>query len=209
MFCVPAISKGKGTVTKGGGAAPAVPVNTVLPAISGPNNPPQVGDTLTATNGTWTGEPSEFAYVWQRNAGEWSTIPDAALQTYEVVFDDDGAIIRVQVTAANGSGSSDPAFSEATSTVIDPPQNQSSPTIAGNEINSTSEVTDVGTWTGSPDTFTYQWFLSGVPLGGETASTWSIAGSSSEEFYCEVTAHNADGASLPIQSNVLTCVDPP
>jgi hypothetical protein len=42
-------------------AAGSVPVNTVLPTISGT---PQVGQTLTATNGTWTNSPTSFTYQW-------------------------------------------------------------------------------------------------------------------------------------------------
>src|SRR5258705_6332972 len=47
-------------------AAAAPPANTVLPTISGT---PTVGQTLTATDGTWSNAPTSFAYQWLRCNG--------------------------------------------------------------------------------------------------------------------------------------------
>ncbi|HEX5224270.1 MAG TPA: hypothetical protein VFW29_03975, partial [Solirubrobacteraceae bacterium] len=41
----------------------AVPANTVAPSISGSA---QQGQTLTTTNGSWSGEPTSYSYSWQR-----------------------------------------------------------------------------------------------------------------------------------------------
>jgi hypothetical protein len=49
----------------------AVPVNTVAPSVSGT---PQVGQTLTATNGTWTNSPTGFSYQWS-GSGNGSSAP--------------------------------------------------------------------------------------------------------------------------------------
>jgi hypothetical protein len=54
------------------------PINLVAPTISGT---PAQGSTLTATNGSWTGNPTAFSYQWQRRAlaiTEVEIIGDAA-----------------------------------------------------------------------------------------------------------------------------------
>ena len=80
------------------------PVNSVLPTISGTA---KVGNTLSATSGTWSNSPSSYSYQWNRHG---SAIPNATNSTYALVYADNGATITVSVTAINSSG-----FSRATS----------------------------------------------------------------------------------------------
>ena len=62
------------------------PSNTVAPVISGTQ---EVGQTLSATNGTWTGaETITFTYQWKKNG---SNIGGATSQTYLLVAGDLGA----------------------------------------------------------------------------------------------------------------------
>jgi hypothetical protein len=76
------------------------PVNTALPSVSGTA---QVGQTLTASPGTWSGSPApSFAYQWQRGT---SNISGATSATYTPVVGDVGSTLRVVVTATNSSGS--------------------------------------------------------------------------------------------------------
>jgi hypothetical protein len=84
---------------------PAAPVNTALPTISGTA---AVGQTLTATAGTWTGAPTGFAFAWQRcdsSGGGCTDIAGTTGQTYIVDPADVGFTIRVAVTAINAFGS--------------------------------------------------------------------------------------------------------
>ena len=101
----------------------AGPVNTVPPVISGH---PYNGQTLTATDGTWTGSPTEWKYEWEDcEAGGGApcvVIATQAMSTkttgeYTLTSADIGHTIRVLVTAHNSSGSSAPATSEPTAVV--------------------------------------------------------------------------------------------
>lgn len=98
------------------------PTNTAPPTIS--DTTPQAEQTITATEGTWTGDtPQTTTYQWQRcNAGGGNCvgIPAANTQAYTVQTADVGNTLRVQVTRANASGSNS-ATSAATSAVAAAP----------------------------------------------------------------------------------------
>jgi hypothetical protein len=95
-----------------GAAAPTAaqaeyaPTNTTPPSITGT---PQVGQVLTAQPGTWTSTTTPtFAYQWQRcntTGAACANITGATSQTYTVQTADQGATLRVQVTATNTGGS--------------------------------------------------------------------------------------------------------
>jgi hypothetical protein len=90
-------SGGSSLVPYAGGTAPT---NTVAPAITGTAD---VGETLTASTGTWTGSPPiSYAYVW---TADESIIPGANASTYVLASGDDGKSIRVTITASNSYGS--------------------------------------------------------------------------------------------------------
>jgi hypothetical protein len=72
------------------------PVNTVAPAVTGTAT---VGQTLSTTNGTWTGVPTPtFTYQWQRVT---TNISGATSSTYVLVDADAANTIRCVVTATN------------------------------------------------------------------------------------------------------------
>lgn len=81
------------------------PENTVLPAIQ--VSTPKLWITYTTTRGTWTNEPTSYAYQWQRcnsTGGECSDIAGGTAKTYKVVPPDEGHTLRVKVTASNSEG---------------------------------------------------------------------------------------------------------
>ena len=81
------------------------PVNTVRPSITGTA---VVGNTLTASPGSWNGSPSSFAYQWiqcDRFGGSCIAIPGATGTTYGIRLADAYGTLRVDVTAKNASGS--------------------------------------------------------------------------------------------------------
>jgi hypothetical protein len=84
-------------------AGTLVPVNTVLPVISGTA---AVGQTLSTTNGSWTNSPTGYSYQWRscNPAGNGcSNIAGATASTYVVASADSKNTLRVVVTATNSS----------------------------------------------------------------------------------------------------------
>lgn len=100
-----------GFIGKNGGG-PADPVNTVAPAITGTA---KVGQTLTATLGTWTGKPTPALSRQWKAAGV--AIAGATGPTYIPVAGDIGKAITVTVTGTSSAGVK-AATSTATTAVI-------------------------------------------------------------------------------------------
>jgi RHS repeat-associated protein len=82
------------------------PVDTAVPAISGEI---LVGQTLTASTGTWSALPApSYTYQWQHcNAAgaSCSNISGATSATYALTSGDEGYTLEVVVTATNSAGS--------------------------------------------------------------------------------------------------------
>lgn len=75
------------------------PINTESPVISG--NTSAVGQVLSVTNGTWSGNNVTFGYQWYRNGQE---IYGATSNTYTTVAADSTSDITVEVIADNDGG---------------------------------------------------------------------------------------------------------
>jgi hypothetical protein len=185
------------TAANSGGSVPATsgqsavvtaipPANTVLPSISGT---PQHGQTLTASNGTWTGSPTiTYTYQWRRcdaSGASCADIAGATSGTYVVQQADvtsPASTIRVVVTADNAAPGTVSATSNQTSSVAaTPPVNTVLPAISGTPEHGQTLTTTNGTWTGTtPITYTYQWRrcdaagASCVDIAGATASTYVV-----------------------------------
>ncbi len=103
--------------------APSAPGNTSFPAISGTK---RVGETLSATFGSWTGSPSSFtySYQWKRastSGGSYINIDSETRDLYVLDEDDVGKFIKVSVVASNMVGQSISALSSATTVINDLP----------------------------------------------------------------------------------------
>jgi hypothetical protein len=195
-------------------ALAAAPANTAAPAISGNA---KVGQTLTVSNGTWSGSPTDYSYQWQRctSASSCSNIADATANTYVARSADVGRALRAVVTATNADGLST-ANSNQTATVVAAtgvPVNTARPSISGDAIVGHTLTADNGTWTNNPTSFTYRWLQcdhfgsSCIPTGfvgrnysprladvGGTLRVW-------------VTARNANG-SATVRSSRSDVVEP-
>jgi hypothetical protein len=100
-------------------AGGAVPRNTDRPEISGT---PEVGETLTADEGTWTGNPTSYSFHWQRcdadNIAACLNVAGATSKSYLLRSGDVGYRLRVRVTARNARGAT--TTGSATTAVIAP-----------------------------------------------------------------------------------------
>ena len=138
----------------------AAPANTALPTIAGT---PQVGRTLNASAGGWSGTGPRIAYQWSRCGSGGSGCSDvvgATEKSYALTGADVGATIRVRVVASNVAGSAavNSAASSAVSDAGTPPSNQTPPTIAGASQDGQTLTASPGTWAGAPPiTFGYRW----------------------------------------------------
>jgi hypothetical protein len=179
------------------------PRNTALPVVSGT---PSVGQTLTASTGTWAGAPATYVYAWERcdAAGMGcAAIPGANAPTYVLQPGDSGATMRVAVTARNDAGSSS-AASAVTGVVASAPGSPTStapPTISGTAAVGQTLTASTGSWAGSPSSFAFQWQRCNAAgsncaaVAGATGQTYVVGtGDVGSTLRVVVTATNAAGA---------------
>ncbi len=189
------------------------PVDTLLPAISGIKGQ---GQTLSASNGSWTNSPTSFAYQWRRcdNSGaSCADIATATANTYLLVLADVGSTIRVVVTATNTYGDSSPATSSQTVVVGVAPANTALPTISGTTTQGQTLTAANGSWDNVPTSFTYQWRR----CNGSGANCTNISSATSSTYVLVladvtstirvvVTASNTSGSSSPATSSQTAVV---
>jgi hypothetical protein len=111
---------------------PSAPTSSAPPTVSGATT---VGQTLTATTGTWTGSGNAYAYGWKRcdSAGaNCAAIAGAASSSYALVSGDAGSTMRVSVTATNGGGSA--AATSAATAVVGSPTPTPPPSAGGDPV---------------------------------------------------------------------------
>lgn len=202
-----ALLVGIGVFAAGGGAAQAVaPVNTVKPTISGTA---RQGETLTASNGTWTGTPPiSYTYQWIRCSSTVSNcnpIPGATNNTYALTSSDVGQRLIISVTATNADGAST-AQSDATDVVAtqgQAPANTAKPGISGTAREGETLTAANGTWTSpQPISYSYQWIRCSSTvsncsnISGATSNTYTLVSADvSQRIIVSVRASNSAGAS--------------
>jgi len=189
----------------GRAAETTAPVNSTPPAITGT---PTVGQTLTATDGTWANTPTSFSYQWLRcNGGgnSCASIPAATQKTYTLAAADGGHTIRVRVTATNADGSAaaqsdqTAAISPATSNAT--PKNTTAPTISGIAKAGQTLTASPGTWSGNPTSYAYQWQHCNIDttsgctnISTATSSTYALhTADLGYRMRVQVTAKNSKG----------------
>jgi hypothetical protein len=190
------------------GRSAAAPTNTNPPVISGTA---KEGSTLTASNGTWTGSPTTFAYQWRRCATDGTACGDiagATKSTYTAVAADQAHTLRVVVTASNADGKGI-ATSDPTDVVDskDGPKNTVRPAVSGSARVGDELTVSNGTWTPTPTSYHRQWQrcdTSGADchnIAGATGRTYGVRTADVDHrLRALVTAITAAGASTTASS---------
>ena len=195
----------------------AAPANTALPTISGLT---QVGATLTASNGTWTGSPTPtFTYQWEQCNSSGASCGDIGGETnstYVLVSGDAGHTIRVKVTATN-TVSATTAESAATAVITVPPANTVLPSITGTAAVGQHLTGNDGTWTGTPTpTLTHKWRRcdSGgancVDIAGATGGTYTLVNADAgSTIRFRVTGTSTSGTTTADSTATAVVTGPP
>ena len=140
------------------------PAAATAPSVFGVT---QAGKTLAAVPGVWSGgKPVRFSYQWQRcdaaGAG-CEPVPGAIGEKYVANADDVGHSLSVTVSAQSAQGiasaSSAPtaAIAAAGTKPATRPSALTPPQLTGLAQVGQTLTAEVGTWSGSPTSFAYQW----------------------------------------------------
>jgi hypothetical protein len=153
--------------------APTVaPASTGLPVVSGSA---LVGQSLSASTGSWSGSPTSYAYQWQRcnsSGGACANVSGATTASYALSSSDLGFTLRDAVTASNSGGSAT-ALSAPTAVVAAasvsttlPASFFSGPAGTGNVVPATGAL--LGLWTDGTYTTVAQNLVNRETLLGRT-----------------------------------------
>ena len=177
----------------------AAPVNTVAPTVSGTA---KRGFLLTATPGTWNGIGNSLAYQWQRSTDSgttWSDIVGANATTYTLTVGDEGAIVRVLVTASNPDATVSAPSAPTATISASLPVNTSLPTFQGVARRGNTLSSNPGVWSGSGNTLSFQWQRSAdgttwTNITGATNANYTVGvADEGDALRVLVTALNPDG----------------
>ncbi|WP_157428876.1 carboxypeptidase-like regulatory domain-containing protein [Agromyces salentinus] len=152
----------------------------------------QVGATLSASPGDWTGVIT-FAYQWLANG---VAIPGAAGVTYQVPPERLGQRITVKATTAETGVAVVSAVSAPTSAVVAGSIQAGAPTIIG--VDNTLAL-DPGDWPALA-ALTFQWYRDGEPIADAHGTSLDIDGQSGS-YRAEVTASATGYTTVTIASS--------
>jgi hypothetical protein len=177
---------------------PSGPAPTLL-NLTHSGEAPQFGDELECKAGSWQGEPS-FSYRWLRNGAPIG----ATASTYTVAAADEGTALQCEESGANAVGTD---VTVSTAQAVAPLASSELP--AGSlQVNGLFAVgntleCETGSWQGGPS-FSYQWLRDGAPIGGATASSYTLTAEDRETVVeCQVTAENAAGTVLALAGSFV------
>ena len=182
-------------------ASNAAPKPSAVPTVEGKF---QVGETVSATPGTWANAPTEFNYQWLRcnaSGGGCANFASATSKKYKLGKADVDHTVRVAVTAQNADGKAT-GRSHASPLVSDSeaPRDTTRPAISGKAQIGESLTVSTGSWTGGVRAYAFQWQRCDrqgnncTDVAGATAKTYGVRNADAGyTLRAEVTARNDAG----------------
>ncbi|MGO9899304.1 MAG: hypothetical protein ACLP0J_06360 [Solirubrobacteraceae bacterium] len=178
--------------------AAATPGPTTPPVISGA---PQLGQTLSCSTGSWTGNPTTFTYQWNSGA---SVIVGSTSPTYTIQSDDQGSTLTCSVFGVNVNGASAASTSAGLPVPSAVPVPTTPPWIIGAPQVGTTIECIAGAWTNTPFEFDYQWTRDGVTIQNATDTGYTIATvDEGSRLACSVIAEGLEANSSPAATPAL------
>jgi hypothetical protein len=189
-----------------------VPQSQSPPRITGQA---EEGQALTEVHGSWTNNPTNYEYEWERCAANGSSceaIAGATQQTYTPDAVDVGHELRVTEIARNLAGAGSPSSSTPTSAVkariqVPLPINLKPPWISGAARQGEVLAAVGGSWSNEPISYSYQWLRCEADgancqaIPGAVEQTYALAATDlGHELELREDARNAGGWGAEVDS---------
>lgn len=162
----------------------------------------RVGTTFSVTTGNWGSTPDDFDYQWFKNG---VAVVGATSSTFALTASHLSASISVDVTA-NRAGFTSVTRSSADTVVLSGLfTNSAASVITGILSVGQTLSASTGTWSPTPDSYSYQWRRNGVAIVGANQSTYSVNSTDvGKQISVTVTAKSNGYANKRVTSAAVT-----
>ncbi len=148
-------------VVVGSGRFVAAPTPTISGTV-------RVASTLTSRPGTWS-PAATLGYQWYANG---AAISGARSATYAIASTHKGKRISVRVTGNRPGYAAVTRTSASTTTVATNTFSAPTPSITGTRKVGSTLTALRGTWSPTPTTYRYQWYVGSTAISGQTGKTY-------------------------------------
>ncbi len=191
-------------------------IENSLPVVASADigrRPVRTDGSITVTLGAVTdadGDPVTLAYRWFVDGMEVVGQTSDTLSGAHFAKDQ---TVHAEVTPSDGAGAGAPVLSNAV-TILNSAPVLNTVDIGSGPYRSNDSITVASLDADDADndslTYTYQWYVNGVPVVGETTAL--LAGTAFErgdEVYVQVVAFDGEEEGLPVDSNIVTIANTP
>jgi virginiamycin B lyase len=180
------------------------PSNTAVPALNGT---PAPGQTLTCSQGSWSGSPvKSYAYQWLRDGSAISVATDSG---HAVPAADGGHTLACRVTASNIAGQASATSVRVRIAAL--PTTTVAPHITGTAAVGRTVWCAVGSWAGwLPRSYSYEWLRDGSVIVAAVALGYTVSmPDAGHTLTCRVTPTDIAGLASATSAGVRVRVPAP